>query len=93
MVAGPVVARNLGDLGAEVIKVEHPVHHDPLRRFGWSVDGQSLWWKTLSRNKLPVTLDLSAGRGAELCLALAATCEVVVESFRPGTLERWGLAP
>ena len=93
MVAGPVIARNLGDLGAEVIKVEHPVHLDPLRRFGWEVDGVSLWWKTVSRNKLPVTLDLSSERGAELCLALASQCDVVVESFRPGTIERWGLAP
>ena len=91
--AGPVIGRNLGDLGAEVIKVEHPVHLDPLRRFGWDVDGASLWWKTVSRNKLPITLDLSATRGAQLCLALAAQCDVVVESFRPGTLERWGLAP
>ncbi len=93
MVAGPVVARNLGDLGAEVVKVEHPVHLDPLRRFGWSVDGVSLWWKTVSRNKLPVTLDLSVPRGAALALDLARSCDVVVESFRPGTLERWGLGP
>lgn len=93
MVAGPVLARNLGDLGAEVIKVEHPVHLDPLRRFGWEVDGVSLWWKTVSRNKLPITLDLSQPQGAELALSLAAQCDVVVESFRPGTLERWGLAP
>ena len=93
VVAGPVIARNLGDLGAEVIKVEHPVHLDALRQFGWSVDGQSLWWKTLSRNKLPITLDLSSPRGAELCLTLAAQCDIVVESFRPGTLERWGLGP
>ena len=88
-----MIARNLGDLGAEVIKVEHPVHLDPVRRFGWEVDGVSLWWKTISRNKLPVTLDLSSARGAQLCLALADQCDVVVESFRPGTLERWGLAP
>jgi crotonobetainyl-CoA:carnitine CoA-transferase CaiB-like acyl-CoA transferase len=93
VVAGPVLARNLGDLGAEVIKVEHPAHGDPARKMGWSVDGHSLWWKTLSRNKLPITLDLSAERGAELCLRLAERSDVVVESFRPGTLERWGLGP
>lgn len=58
------MARNLGDLGADVIKVEHPVHLDPLRRFGWAVDGVSLWWKTVSRNKLPITLDLACDRGA-----------------------------
>ena len=93
MVAGPVVARNLGDLGAEVLKVEHPVHLDPARRMGWQVHGESLWWKTLSRNKLPLTLDLAHPRGADVCLRLAALCDVVVESFRPGTLERWGLGP
>ena len=93
MVAGPVVARNLGDLGAEVLKVEHPVHLDPARRMGWQVDGESLWWKTLARNKLPLTLDLAHQLGAGLCLRLAALCDIVVESFRPGTLERWGLGP
>jgi crotonobetainyl-CoA:carnitine CoA-transferase CaiB-like acyl-CoA transferase len=93
VVAGPVMARNLGDFGAEVIKVEHPVHGDPARRMGWHHDGVSLWWKTLSRNKLPVTLDLAQPEGAELCLRLAARCDVVVESFRPGTLEGWGLGP
>ena len=93
VLAGPVIARNLGDLGAEVIKVEHPVHLDPLRRFGWSVDGISLWWKTVSRNKLPITLDLGCDRGAEIARRLAALSDVVVESFRPGTLERWGLGP
>lgn len=87
------MARNLGDLGAEVLKVEHPVHLDPARRMGWQVDGVSLWWKTLSRNKLPLTLDLSVERGAELCRKLAAVCDIVVESFRPGTLERWGIGP
>lgn len=93
VVAGPVIARNLGDFGAEVIKVEHPVHGDPARRMGWHHDGVSLWWKTLSRNKLPVTLDLSRPEGAELCLRLVERSDVVVESFRPGTLERWGLGP
>jgi crotonobetainyl-CoA:carnitine CoA-transferase CaiB-like acyl-CoA transferase len=93
VVAGPVLARNLGDYGAEVVKVEHPVHGDPARQMGWSVDGHSLWWKTLSRNKLPVTLDLSTPPGAQLCLRLVARCDVLVESFRPGTLERWGLGP
>ena len=93
VVAGPVIGRNLGDLGAEVVKVEHPRDGDPARQMGWQVDGVSLWWKTLSRNKLPITLDLSKPRGAQLCRELAAVCHVVIESFRPGTLERWGLGP
>jgi crotonobetainyl-CoA:carnitine CoA-transferase CaiB-like acyl-CoA transferase len=90
VVAGPVIARNLG---AVVIKVEHPRDGDAARKMGWQVGGQSLWWKQLSRNKLPITLDLSTPRGAELCLALARASDVLVESFRPGTLERWGLGP
>ena len=93
VVAGPVIARNLGDFGAEVIKVEHPVHGDSSRALGFDVDGQSLWWKTVNRNKLPITLDLSRPRGAELCRELAKRSDVLVENFRPGTLERWGLSP
>lgn len=93
VVAGPVIARNLGDHGAEVLKVEHPVHGDAARQMGWQVQGHSLWWKALSRNKRPITLDLSTERGAELCLRLARASDVLVESFRPGTLERWGLGP
>lgn len=93
VVAGPVIARNLGDFGAEVIKVEHPVHGDSVRKLGYQVQGESLWWKTLSRNKLPITLNLADPRGAELCRELAKISDVVVENFRPGTLERWGLGP
>jgi crotonobetainyl-CoA:carnitine CoA-transferase CaiB-like acyl-CoA transferase len=101
VVAGPIIARNLGDYGAEVIKVEHPRHGDAARKMGWQVPApgdpadppHSLWWKTLARNKLPITLDLSKPEGAALCLRLVERCDVVVESFRPGTLERWGLAP
>jgi crotonobetainyl-CoA:carnitine CoA-transferase CaiB-like acyl-CoA transferase len=101
VVAGPVIARNLGDHGAEVVKVEHPIHGDPARQMGWQVaapddpegERHSLWWKSLARNKLPITLDLKSARGAALCLQLAARSDVLVESFRPGTLERWGLGP
>ena len=93
VVAGPVIARNLGDFGAEVIKVEHPVHGDSSRALGFDVDGQSLWWKTVNRNKLPITLNLADPRGAELCRELAKRSDVLVENFRPGTLERWGLGP
>jgi crotonobetainyl-CoA:carnitine CoA-transferase CaiB-like acyl-CoA transferase len=93
VVAGPVIARNLADFGAEVIKVEHPVHGDSSRALGYKVQGESLWWKTVNRNKLPVTLNLADPRGAELCRELAKRSDVLVENFRPGTLERWGIGP
>lgn len=93
VVAGPVIARNLGDFGAEVIKVEHPVHGDSSRALGYKVQGESLWWKTVNRNKLPITLNLADPRGAALCRELARRSDVLVENFRPGTLERWGIGP
>jgi crotonobetainyl-CoA:carnitine CoA-transferase CaiB-like acyl-CoA transferase len=92
VVAGPGVASRLGDFGADVIKVEHP-SGDTTRSLGWSVNGTTLWWKWLGRNKRPVTLDLSRPRGQDLLRRLAGTADVLVESFRPGTLERWGLGP
>ena len=91
--AGPLAAMVLGDFGAEVIKVEHPKRPDPSRGHGRTVDGIGLWWKMLGRNKYPVTIDLSAKEGAELLLGLAATADVMIENFRPGTLERWGIGP
>jgi crotonobetainyl-CoA:carnitine CoA-transferase CaiB-like acyl-CoA transferase len=93
VVAGPVIARNLADFGAEVIKVEHPEHGDSSRALGYKVRGESLWWKTVNRNKLPITLNLAHPRGAELCRELARRSDVLVENFRPGTLERWGIGP
>jgi formyl-CoA transferase len=90
-VAGPVAATILGEFGAEVIKVERPGVGDDLRRLGWSKDGHSLWWSVEGRNKRSITLDLSHPKGAELALRLAEHADVVVENFRPGTLERWGL--
>lgn len=89
--AGPFATTLLGDFGAEVIKVEHP-GGDPLRTHGAQKDGVGLWWKQLSRNKRCVTLDLSRPRGQELLLELAASADVLVENFRPGVMERWGLA-
>ena len=88
--AGPLAATLLGDFGAEVIKVEHP-RGDPLRTHGAQKDGVGLWWKQLSRNKQCVTLNLSRPAGRELLLALAARADVLVENFRPGVMERWGL--
>ncbi|MEU2223657.1 CoA transferase [Streptomyces sp. NPDC018347] len=89
--AGPMAATLLGDFGAEVIKVEHPRRPDPSRGHGPAKDGVGLWWKVLGRNKRTVTLDLSAPGGRDALLRLAATADVVIENFRPGTLERWDL--
>ncbi|GGZ54650.1 CoA transferase [Streptomyces inusitatus] len=89
--AGPLAATLLGDFGAEVIKVEHPRRPDPSRGHGPAKNGVGLWWKLLGRNKRAITLDLSAPGGRDTLLRLAATADVVIENFRPGTLERWGL--
>ncbi|MFD7059416.1 CaiB/BaiF CoA transferase family protein [Streptomyces sp. NPDC059906] len=89
--AGPLAATMLGDFGAEVIKVEHPTRPDPSRGHGPSKDGVGLWWKLLGRNKHTITLDLSKPAGRTTLLRLAATADVVVENFRPGTLEKWAL--
>jgi len=91
--AGPLAATFLGDFGADVIKVEHPRKPDAARGHGPAKDGVNLWWKTLGRNKKTVTLDLGRPEGARLLLALAAEADVLIENFRPGTLERWGVGP
>jgi crotonobetainyl-CoA:carnitine CoA-transferase CaiB-like acyl-CoA transferase len=93
ILAGPLCCRILGDHGAEVVKVEHPEAGDGMRGHGASKDGQGLWWKEISRNKRAIGLKLSTPDGAALLLKLAATADVLVENFRPGTLERWGLGP
>ena len=89
--AGPLAATLLGHFGAEVIKVEHPAKPDPSRGHGPSKNGVGLWWKVLGRNKHTITLDLSKPGGRSTLLRLAATADVVVENFRPGTLEKWDL--
>ncbi|MFJ1607488.1 CaiB/BaiF CoA transferase family protein [Streptomyces sp. NPDC088253] len=89
--AGPLAATMLGDFGAEVVKVEHPAKPDPSRGHGPSKDGVGLWWKLLGRNKRTITLDLSRPGGRATLLRLAATADVIIENFRPGTLERWDL--
>ncbi|NYD43210.1 CaiB/BaiF CoA transferase family protein [Nocardioides panaciterrulae] len=91
--AGPLAATHLGDFGADVIKVEHPRRPDAARGHGQVKDGIGLWWKTLGRNKRTVTLDLKNPEGAAAMKRLLATADVLVENFRPGTLERWGLDP
>ncbi|MGV9640090.1 CaiB/BaiF CoA transferase family protein [Streptomyces sp. NPDC003514] len=89
--AGPLAATLLGDFGAEVIKVEHPEKPDPSRGHGPAKDGVGLWWKVLGRNKRTITLNLSRPGGRATLLRLAATADVVIENFRPGTLEKWDL--
>jgi crotonobetainyl-CoA:carnitine CoA-transferase CaiB-like acyl-CoA transferase len=91
-IAGPYCATILGEFGAEVIKVEPPDVGDSLRRLGTNTEcGDSLLWLTESRNKKCITLNLKEERGLELLRQLAAKCDVIVENFRPGTLEKWGL--
>jgi crotonobetainyl-CoA:carnitine CoA-transferase CaiB-like acyl-CoA transferase len=92
LVAGPTAGQILGDLGADVIKVEAP-SGDAVRHVGASKDGIPLWWKFLGRNKRSVAMDLSSEAGQDIFLRLLDTADVVIESYRPGTLERWRLSP
>ncbi|MFE3451741.1 CaiB/BaiF CoA transferase family protein [Nonomuraea sp. NPDC059194] len=91
--AGPSAAMMLGDFGADVIKIEHPRRGDPSRGHGAAKDGVGLWWKSLSRNKRAAAVDLSKPEGQEVLRRLVRESDVLVENFRPGTLERWDLAP
>ncbi|MFB6070117.1 MAG: CaiB/BaiF CoA transferase family protein [Halanaeroarchaeum sp.] len=91
MISGSTVGRFLGEFGARVIKVEHPETGDHLRHFGPQKDGTGLWWKYLGRNRESITLDMSADEGRVVFEDLVSEADVVVENFRPGTLERWGL--
>ena len=93
ILAGPLCCQILGDFGADVVKIEHPRSGDSLRGHGQSKDNIPLWWKEISRNKRTVGLDLKAAAGAKALRRLAARADVVVENFRPGTLERWSLGP
>ena len=93
MIAGPFAGRILADLGAEVIKVEAPGKGDPLRDWKHLHAGTSLWWRVQSRNKRVVTADLRRPEGQALVRALVEKSDVLLENFRPGTLERWGLDP
>lgn len=94
LLAGPFTGRLLGDMGAEIIKVEPPGQPDPLREWGKArYEGRSLWWPVQSRNKKCVTLNLREERGQQLLLELVRKSDVLVENFRPGTLEKWQLAP
>jgi formyl-CoA transferase len=89
--AGPWLATRLADFGADVIKVEHPSAGDPMRLLGWFDGDVPLWWKIDSRNKRCITADLKQPAGQEIVKRLARDADVLVENFRPGTLERWNL--
>ncbi|WP_213575774.1 CaiB/BaiF CoA-transferase family protein [Rhodococcus sp. USK13] len=91
LIAGPYCGRLLGDMGADVIKIEAPDRPDPLRDWGQAEGGHQYFWTVHARNKRCVNLDLRTDAGRQIFLDLAATADVVVESFRPGTLERWGV--
>ena len=91
LIAGPYASALLAQFGAEVIKVEPPKDGDPLRKWRKLHDGTSLWWYTQSRNKKSVTLDLKADEARDIVRRLAQDVDIVIENFRPGTLEKWGL--
>ncbi|MGE3536810.1 MAG: CaiB/BaiF CoA transferase family protein [Candidatus Tectimicrobiota bacterium] len=93
LLAGPFASSILAYFGAEVIKVEPPGKGDPLRVWRVLDHGTSLWWRSLGRNKKCITLDLYTDRGRQLARRLADQVDIVVENFRPGTLEKWGLGP
>ncbi len=91
LIAGPFCGKTLADFGAEVIKVEPPGEGDPLRRWRRMRNGVSLWWHVQSRNKKSITLDLRQPEGQAIARRLARGCDIVIENFRPGALEKWNL--
>ncbi|PAW65836.1 MAG: formyl-CoA transferase [Opitutia bacterium Tous-C1TDCM] len=91
LIAGPFVGKTLGEFGAEVIKIEPPVDGDPLRQWRLLEGGTSLWWQVQSRNKQSLALDVRTAQGQEIARRLIGECDVLIENFRPGTMEKWGL--
>jgi crotonobetainyl-CoA:carnitine CoA-transferase CaiB-like acyl-CoA transferase len=91
LIAGPFAAKMLAEFGAEVIKIEPPVTGDPLRKWRLLHDGTSVWWAAQSRNKKSVTLDLRQPEAQDVVKRLIASADILIENFRPGTLEGWGL--
>ncbi|BAT58800.1 formyl-coenzyme A transferase [Variibacter gotjawalensis] len=92
-IAGPYCTRLLADMGATVIKIETPGEGDPIRTWGEKVDGRSLWWSVHARNKKSVTVNVKDPRGRDIVLNLVKRSRIVVENYRPGQIERWGLGP
>jgi len=93
LIAGPFAAKTLADFGAEVIKIEPPGAGDPLRNWRLLKNGTSVWWQVQSRNKRSVALDLKQPEAQEIVRKLAAEADVLIENFRPGAMEGWGLGP
>ncbi|WP_371765179.1 CaiB/BaiF CoA transferase family protein [Massilia sp.] len=91
LIAGPFAGKTLGDFGADVIKIEAPGAGDPLRNWRMMKDGTSVWWQVQSRNKRSLALDLRSEEGQDIARKLVAEADVLVENFRPGTLESWGM--
>ena len=91
LIAGPFAAKTLADFGADVIKIEPPGAGDPLRNWRMIQDGTSVWWQVQSRNKRSIALDLRNPEGQEIARQLIAQADVLIENFRPGTLEGWGM--
>ena len=92
LIAGPFAGKTLGDFGADVIKIEPPGTGDPLRNWRLIKDGTSVWWQVQSRNKRSIALDLRAPEGQEIARRLIGAADVLIENFRPGTLEQWGMS-
>jgi formyl-CoA transferase len=91
LIAGPFAAKTLADFGADVIKIEPPGAGDPLRNWRMIKDGTSVWWQVQSRNKKSIALDLRSQEGQEVARELIKGADVLIENFRPGTLEGWGM--
>ena len=92
LIAGPFAAKTLADFGAQVIKIEPPGQGDPLRKWRMLHEGTSVWWEAQSRSKQSVCVDLRRPEGQDIARRLAAEADVLIENFRPGTLEKWGMA-
>jgi formyl-CoA transferase len=91
LIAGPFCARLLGEFGADVIKIESPQAGDPIRQWRVLKDGNSLWWSVQSRNKKSITLNMKDPRAQDIARRLALDADIVIENYRPGVLEKWGL--
>ena len=92
LIAGPFAGKTLGEFGADVIKIEAPGSGDPLRNWRLIQDGTSVWWQVQSRNKRSIALDLRSAEGQDIARKLIAQADVLIENFRPGTLEGWGMS-